>query len=93
MEEATSLLDRSDFNLINAMQLAKQSFVVTDPSLPDNPIVFASQGFLEITGYPMEQVLGRNCRFLQGPDTAHDKVGLGGQQQMVGYCVQWVKDG
>lgn len=83
MEEATSLLDRSDFNLIHAMQLAKQSFVVTDPSLPDNPIVFASQGFLEITGYRMEQVLGRNCRFLQGPDTAHDKVsgweGSGGQ--------------
>ena len=45
------------------------SFVITDPTLPDNPIVYASQGFLILTGYPLEQVLGRNCRFLQGPET------------------------
>ncbi|GMH77467.1 hypothetical protein TL16_g07420, partial [Triparma laevis f. inornata] len=44
-------------------------FVVTDPSLPDNPIVYATQGFLSLTGYTLPQVLGRNCRFLQGPDT------------------------
>ena len=36
---------------------------------PDNPIVFVSQGFLELTGYKMDDVLGRNCRFLQGPGT------------------------
>jgi PAS domain-containing protein len=69
-----SLLDRTDFNLVKALQTAQQSFCVTDPSLPDNPIVFASQGFLEITGYRMDQVLGRNCRFLQGPDTDPRKV-------------------
>jgi PAS domain S-box-containing protein len=46
-----------------------QSFVVTDPNLPDNPIVYASQGFLDLTGYARAQVVGRNCRFLQGPDT------------------------
>ena len=32
-------------------------------------IVFASQGFLALTGYTLQQVLGRNCRFLQGPET------------------------
>ena len=46
-----------------------QNFVITDPSLPDNPIVFASQGFLTLTGYALNQILGRNCRFLQGPET------------------------
>ena len=46
-----------------------QNFVITDPSLPDNPIVFASQGFLTLTGYALDQILGRNCRFLQGPET------------------------
>ncbi|KAG5179453.1 PAS domain-containing protein, partial [Tribonema minus] len=46
-----------------------QSFVVTDPNLPDNPIVYASQGFLDLTGYARDHVIGRNCRFLQGPNT------------------------
>jgi PAS domain S-box-containing protein len=36
---------------------------------PDLPVVYANDAFTEITGYPMGQVLGRNCRFLQGPDT------------------------
>lgn len=42
---------------------------ITDPSLPDGPIVFANAGFSATTGYAPEEVLGRNCRFLQGPDT------------------------
>ena len=74
MGDATTMLERTDFNLIKALQTAQQSFVVTDPSMADNPIVFASQGFLEITGYRMDQVLGRNCRFLQGPDTDPEAV-------------------
>lgn len=48
---------------------SQQCFTVSDPSLPDNPIVYASGGFLKLTGYPMDSVLGRNCRFLQGPGT------------------------
>ena len=56
-------------SLVKALQTAQQNFVITDPSLPDNPIVFASQGFLTLTGYALESVLGRNCRFLQGPRT------------------------
>jgi PAS domain S-box-containing protein len=43
--------------------------VITDPNLPDCPIVFCNPAFLKITGYPVEEVLGRNCRFLQGPGT------------------------
>ena len=62
-------LDNQDYNLVRALQTAQQNFVVSDPSLPDNPIVFASHGFLTLTGYTLDQVLGRNCRFLQGPET------------------------
>ena len=58
-----------DFRLMMALQLAQQNFAVSDPSLPDNPIVYASKGFLQLTGYTMSQVIGRNCRFLQGPGT------------------------
>ena len=66
---ANKVLDDPDFRFIKALQTAQQNFVVTDPSLPDNPIVYATQGFLNLTGYSLDQVLGRNCRFLQGPET------------------------
>lgn len=60
---------RSDFSLIESLTSGQQNFVLSDPRLPDNPIVFASPGFYELTGYAREQVLGRNCRFLQGAGT------------------------
>jgi len=67
--QATDLLNASDFTLMQTLQSAQRSFCITDPSLEDNPIVYASQGFLQLTGYSMSQVVGRNCRFLQGPGT------------------------
>jgi PAS domain S-box-containing protein len=45
------------------------NFVLSDPRLPDNPIVYASEGFCSMSGYEHHEVIGRNCRFLQGPDT------------------------
>ncbi|KAJ1446197.1 PAS domain-containing protein [Pelagophyceae sp. CCMP2097] len=66
---AAQQLMEPDFRLMMALQSAQQNFAVSDPSLPDNPIVYASQGFLQLTGYSMSQVIGRNCRFLQGPGT------------------------
>jgi PAS domain S-box-containing protein len=36
---------------------------------PDNPLIFANEGFERLTGYARQDVIGRNCRFLQGPDT------------------------
>lgn len=47
----------------------EQSVVITDPSLPDNPMIFVSEEFEHQTGYLPDESLGRNCRFLQGPDT------------------------
>jgi len=60
---------RAGLDLASTLERIEQSFVITDPSLPDHPIVFASDGFLEFTGYAMDEILGRNCRFLQGPKT------------------------
>lgn len=62
-------LANSDYTLIKSLTSGQQNFVLSDPRLPDNPIVYASEGFYKLTGYTREQVLGRNCRFLQGPDT------------------------
>jgi PAS domain S-box-containing protein len=63
-----------DFRLMSALSGSQQNFAISDPSLPDNPIVYVSQGFLQLTGYTLDQVLGRNCRFLQGPGTDQSAV-------------------
>ncbi|KAL7439598.1 hypothetical protein ACHAXH_004092 [Discostella pseudostelligera] len=67
---------RSDFSLIESLTSGQQNFVLSDPRLPDNPIVYASSGFYELTGYTREQVLGRNCRFLQGSGTSRKAVDI-----------------
>jgi PAS domain S-box len=68
-EKQSVELANSDYTLIKSLTSGQQNFVLSDPRLPDNPIVYASEGFYKLTGYAKEQVLGRNCRFLQGPDT------------------------
>ena len=64
-----SVINSNDFELVKALALAQHNFVISDPSLPDNPIVFASAGFYALTGYSPDEVIGRNCRFLQGAAT------------------------
>lgn len=44
-------------------------FVLTDPAKADNPIVYASDGFVKVTGYPRKEIIPRNCRFLQSRHT------------------------
>lgn len=41
---------------------------LTDPDLDDAPIVYANKAFEDMCGYPKEEIVGRNCRFLQGKD-------------------------
>ncbi len=43
--------------------------VISNPRLPDNPIVACNAAFVELTGYGREEIIGRNCRFLAGKDT------------------------
>jgi PAS domain S-box-containing protein len=51
-----------------AIDHLRAGVLVTDPAAPDNPIVFCNPGFTNMTGYSPEEILGRNCRFLQGPE-------------------------
>jgi PAS domain S-box-containing protein len=53
----------------NEIREASPHFVISDPSKPDCPIIFASPGFCRLTGYGLTEVVGRNCRFLQGKDS------------------------
>ncbi|CZT14464.1 uncharacterized protein RCC_00441 [Ramularia collo-cygni] len=47
-------------------------FCITDPSRKDNPIILASQAFMRHSGHNLDYILGRNCRFMQGPGTTVD---------------------
>ena len=43
--------------------------VISNPRLPDNPIIACNQAFRDLTGYDDDEIIGRNCRFLSGPET------------------------
>ncbi|WP_052402144.1 histidine kinase famiy protein [Muricoccus aerilatus] len=57
-----------------AVEMTRMPMILTDPNLPDNPIVFANRAFQDLTGYRQEEIVGRNCRFLQGAQTDREKV-------------------
>jgi PAS domain S-box-containing protein len=57
-----------------AIAAASSGIVITDPSLPDNPIVDANPAFFRMTGYRPAEVIGHNCRFLQGTETEPEAV-------------------
>ncbi len=46
-----------------------QGITIADPNLPDCPLMYVNEAFCRMTGYAREEIIGRNCRFLQGPDT------------------------
>lgn len=52
-----------------AVRATRMPMVITDPRQADNPIIFCNAAFQALTEYARDEILGRNCRFLQGPDT------------------------
>ncbi|MCX7592577.1 MAG: PAS domain S-box protein [Fischerella sp.] len=62
VEERLRLRDR-------AIAASSNGIVISDARLPNLPIIYANPAFECITGYSLEEVIGRNCRFLQGADT------------------------
>nr|WP_281496018.1 PAS domain-containing protein [Marivita sp. S6314] len=68
----TSVLD--DSQALAGFSRLDVSMVITNPNSRDNPIVYINDAFERTTGYQRSSVIGRNCRFLQGPDTDPDTV-------------------
>ena len=67
---AGTTLGGTEFDLLCAsIQHTPIATVVTDPRLPDNPVVAVNGAFCELTGYRAEEIVGRNCRFLAGAGT------------------------
>jgi PAS domain S-box-containing protein len=95
---ATAEMRRLAGPFIAALELTRQPMVVTDPRLPDNPIVFTNRAFLALTGYDANEILGSNCRFLQGPDTDPASVALvrnavAGRREVKVQLLNYRKDG
>lgn len=71
---ATAIQDHKSDIFFAAIETTRMPMLVTDPRQHDNPIVFANRAFISMSGYSAEDVLGRNCRFLQGPETNRDTI-------------------
>ncbi len=52
-----------------AIRVVAHGIIISDPHQPDNPIIHVNPAFEKLTGYSATEAIGRNCRFLQGPDT------------------------
>ena len=62
-------MSSSDPEVLDLIATSPIASVVSDPSRPDNPIIACNRPFMELTGYEEDEIVGRNCRFLSGPDT------------------------
>ncbi|NET61284.1 MAG: PAS domain S-box protein [Symploca sp. SIO2E6] len=67
--------------LERAIAASSNGIVITDAQLPDNPVVYVNSGFENLTGYTAEEVMGKNCRFLQGMEL--EQTGRGQLRQAI----------
>lgn len=91
------LRDRRELALV-ALERTRMPMVICDAQEHDNPIVLANQAFLDLTGYAADEVIGRNCRFLQGAETAPDAIdvirdGLAARRDIDVELLNYRKDG
>jgi len=68
-----NFIDKKDPGLIpqilsKILDSSVNGITLADPDLEDMPLVYANKAFEKMTGYKMEEVVGKNCRFMQGDD-------------------------
>jgi diguanylate cyclase (GGDEF)-like protein/PAS domain S-box-containing protein len=81
-----------------AVRLSRTAMVLVDPNQPDMPVIFVNEAFERLTQYARPEILGRNCRFLQGPDTDPDtirkiRLALQDRQEISAELINYRKDG
>ncbi|PRY12250.1 PAS domain S-box-containing protein [Kineococcus rhizosphaerae] len=74
------------------------ALAISDPTAEDDPLIWVSRSFEELTGYTREEVVGRNCRLLQGDDTlpadvAHLRDGIAQEQTVSKTILNYRQDG
>jgi PAS domain S-box-containing protein len=71
VEETPSMRARAAMQALREQAIVATDLAITltDPRQPDNPVIWVNPAFTRVTGYPAAEAVGRNCRFLQGPDS------------------------
>ncbi|GGD93448.1 signal transduction histidine kinase [Aureimonas endophytica] len=73
-DELSQQTGRTSDPFASAVRTTRMPMVITDPRQRDNPIVFCNDAFCALTGYERDEIIGNNCRFLQGEATRADDV-------------------
>ncbi len=81
-----------------ALDVAAEGITIADARLPDRPLIYANEGFEHMTGYSVAEVLGRNCRFLQGPGSdaaavAAIRAAVAGERECIVEILNYRRDG
>ena len=84
--------------VLDAIKFSPIATVVSDPTKSDNPIIAVNDAFCTLTGYSEAEVIGRNCRFLRGPDTENGQTeklrsDVYGQRPALAELINYRKDG
>ncbi len=84
--------------LINAVNKSNEGITISSIDQPDSPLIFVNDGFERLTGYAKEDVIGKNCRFLQGKETDNAAVdvlrqAIKNRQQTTVELLNYKKDG
>jgi hypothetical protein len=84
--------------VLDAIRHSPIATVVSDPAQADNPLIAVNRAFCALTGYTEEEILGRNCRFLRGPDTENSQTqklrdGIFHRKPTLAELVNYRKDG
>ncbi|AQU81109.1 biphenyl 2,3-dioxygenase [Planococcus faecalis] len=99
VDHLRELNQKTQVTLLEAMlDGSKVGTIVTDPSQQDNPIIYTNRTFIEMTGYTQQEVIGENCRFLQGPETTKEdtekmKKAIANNEKVIVTLLNYRKDG
>jgi phosphoserine phosphatase RsbU/P len=94
IEQAQAQLELKD----RALAASAEGITIADARLPDQPLIYANAGFERLTGYSVAEVLGRNCRFLQGSATDlatldELRTAIGQEREVTVQLLNYRKDG
>ncbi|MBW4575089.1 MAG: EAL domain-containing protein [Aphanothece sp. CMT-3BRIN-NPC111] len=97
-QEALRQAIADNLQLAGAVASVSDGVVIADPHQANSPIIYSNPAFSRITGYQPEEIMGRNCRFLQGKDTdieaiAQIRTAIAQQQEVKVTLLNYRKDG